>query len=183
MGKDSEKEWINVYVSLNRFTVPVLLILYCKSTIVAVVYLPSRVRIFATAWTAARQASLSFTLSWSLLKLVSIESVMPSQSTVLQKKKENKLIWIKSKSVWYKKKKSPVSGYSHILKYWGSGLQHVSLGVTMQSLTTGLSIKLVWGRTKMSAQAGLEYLGWIWSIRELLGFPSLRGYSSNSLQE
>ena len=32
----------------------------------------------ATPWTAARQASLSITNSWSLLKLMSIESVMPS---------------------------------------------------------------------------------------------------------
>ena len=38
----------------------------------------SRVRLFATPWTAARQASLSITNSQSLLKLVSIESVMPS---------------------------------------------------------------------------------------------------------
>ena len=33
---------------------------------------------FATPWTAAHQASLSFTISWSLLKLMSIQSVMPS---------------------------------------------------------------------------------------------------------
>ena len=32
----------------------------------------------ATPWTAARQASLSFTISWSLLKLMSMESMMPS---------------------------------------------------------------------------------------------------------
>ena len=32
---------------------------------------------FVTPWTAASQASMSFTLSWSLLKLISIESVMP----------------------------------------------------------------------------------------------------------
>ena len=37
-----------------------------------------RVRLFATPWTAARQASLSITNSWSLPKLMSIESVMPS---------------------------------------------------------------------------------------------------------
>ena len=43
----------------------------------------SRIRLFATPWTAARQASLSFTISWSLLKLVSIESVMPSSHLVL----------------------------------------------------------------------------------------------------
>ena len=38
----------------------------------------SRVRLFETPWTAAGQASLSFTISQSLLKLMSIESVMPS---------------------------------------------------------------------------------------------------------
>ena len=38
----------------------------------------SRVRLFATPWTAARQASLSITSSRSLPKLMSIESVMPS---------------------------------------------------------------------------------------------------------
>ena len=37
----------------------------------------SRVRVFATAWTAACQASLSITNSLSLFKLMSIESVMP----------------------------------------------------------------------------------------------------------
>ena len=36
-----------------------------------------------TPWTAARQASLSFTISGSLLKLMSIESVMPSNHLVL----------------------------------------------------------------------------------------------------
>ena len=38
----------------------------------------SCVRLFATPWTAARQASLSFTISRSLLKLMSTEPVMPS---------------------------------------------------------------------------------------------------------
>ena len=41
------------------------------------------VRLFATPWTAARQASLSITNSWSLLKLTSIESVMPSSHLIL----------------------------------------------------------------------------------------------------
>ena len=43
----------------------------------------SRVRLFATPWTAACQASLSFTISQSLLKLMSIESVMPSNHPLL----------------------------------------------------------------------------------------------------
>ena len=45
---------------------------------VAVVQSLSRVRLFVTPWTAARQASLSFTISWSLLKLMSIESAVLS---------------------------------------------------------------------------------------------------------
>ena len=38
---------------------------------------------FASPWTAACQASLSFTISWSLLKFMSTESVMPSNHLVL----------------------------------------------------------------------------------------------------
>ena len=49
----------------------------------AVVQLLSGVRLFATPRTAARQASLSFTISWSLLKLMSIESAMPSNRLIL----------------------------------------------------------------------------------------------------
>ena len=42
----------------------------------------SHVRLFVTPWTAARQASLSITNSWSLLKLISIKSVMPSNHLI-----------------------------------------------------------------------------------------------------
>ena len=38
---------------------------------------------FTTPWTAACQASLSFTISWSLLKFMAIESVMPSNHLIL----------------------------------------------------------------------------------------------------
>ena len=43
----------------------------------------TRGRLFATPWTAAHQASRSITNSWSLFKLVSIESVMPSNLLIL----------------------------------------------------------------------------------------------------
>ena len=43
----------------------------------------SRVRLFATPWTAARQASLSITIPRSSLKLTSIELVMPSSHLIL----------------------------------------------------------------------------------------------------
>ena len=48
-----------------------------------VVWLLSHVQLFATPWTAIYQASLFFTISQGLLKLMSIESVMPSNYLVL----------------------------------------------------------------------------------------------------
>ena len=43
----------------------------------------SFVRLFETLWTAARQAPLSFTISWSLLEFMSIESVLASNHLIL----------------------------------------------------------------------------------------------------
>ena len=51
--------------------------------VVAAVELHSHVWLFVTPWTAARQASLSFIISWNLLKLMSIELVMPSNHLIL----------------------------------------------------------------------------------------------------
>ena len=48
-----------------------------------VVQLLSRVCLFVTPWTATCQPSLSFTISWSLLKLMSVELVMPSNHLFL----------------------------------------------------------------------------------------------------
>ena len=47
------------------------------------VWLLSRVQLFATPWTAARQASLSITNSWSLHKLMSTALVMPSNHLIV----------------------------------------------------------------------------------------------------
>ena len=54
-----------------------------SSLLKVVVQSLSCIRLFATPCTAARQASLSFTISQSLLKLMSIESVMPSNYLIL----------------------------------------------------------------------------------------------------
>ena len=53
------------------------------SICVAIVQLPSQVRLSVTPRTAARQASLSCTISQSCLKLMSIELVMPSSHLIL----------------------------------------------------------------------------------------------------
>ena len=73
--------WTLMHVSLSHSACP------CRlnrgKTVCAVVRLLSCVRFFVTPWTAARQASLSFTISGSLLKIMSIELVMPSNHLVI----------------------------------------------------------------------------------------------------
>jgi len=67
----------------------ILILIYLELTWYEVYYhfssvqLLSRVRLFAIPWIAARQASLSITISWSSLRLTSIESVMPSSHLIL----------------------------------------------------------------------------------------------------
>ena len=55
----------------------------CFYSVVVFIQSLSPVQLFATPWTAARQASLFFTISWSLLKLMFIESVMSSNHLIL----------------------------------------------------------------------------------------------------
>ena len=66
---------LETHVCLGRASTP------CGKAIV--VQLLSRVRLFATPWTAAHQASLSVTVTWSLLKFMSIELVMLSSDLIL----------------------------------------------------------------------------------------------------
>ena len=60
------------------YMIPTIAVLQFSS-----VQLLSHVRLFATPWTTEHQASLSVTNSWSLLKLISMESVMPSNHLIL----------------------------------------------------------------------------------------------------
>ena len=81
-------------MSISLFSMSVSPLLSCKSILqyqfsrcriraFSSVQLLSHVRLFATPWTAACQASQSFTISWSLLKFMSIMSVMPSNHLIL----------------------------------------------------------------------------------------------------
>ena len=54
-----------------------------KTSIVMVIQTLSRVWLFVITYTAAHRASMSFTISWSLLKIMSIESVMLSNHLIL----------------------------------------------------------------------------------------------------
>ena len=55
----------------------------CSKGMVQSCLVASCVWLFATPWTAAHQATLSITISWTLLKLMSTESVMPSNHLIL----------------------------------------------------------------------------------------------------
>ena len=68
------ESWLKIYKHLD-------FVYYCIYS-VSSVQLLSHVRLFATLWTAACQASLSITNSQSLLKLMAIESVMPSNHPI-----------------------------------------------------------------------------------------------------
>ena len=56
---------------------------FTTETLLVVSQLLSRVWLFATPWTAALKASLTFTISQSLLKLMSIDSMMPSNHLII----------------------------------------------------------------------------------------------------
>ena len=61
-------------------------IVYCRATgealLTLLLFSHSGVRLFATPWTIATQASLSFTITWNLIKFMSIE-LMPSNHIIL----------------------------------------------------------------------------------------------------
>ena len=81
-------EWIFIRLhwhkdNNNRLSCLYIKIYTCK-LLFSSVQLLSRVQLFATPWTAARQASLSFTNFWSPPKHMSTESVMPSNHLILR---------------------------------------------------------------------------------------------------
>ena len=71
----------HVILTPSMWTVSLLLVL--SVVFVAVVQSLSWVWLFGTPWTAACQTSLSFTISWSLVKFMPIELVMPSIQLIL----------------------------------------------------------------------------------------------------
>ena len=72
--EESEKAGLKLSIQKTKIMV---------SSPISSVQLLSHVWLFVTQWTAARQASLSITNYWSLPKLMSIESVMPSNHLIL----------------------------------------------------------------------------------------------------
>ena len=74
----SDNMVIDTYTIVLHFRV-----VFSRQMIVVTVQLISQVLLFVTSWTAASQASLSLSILQSLFKLMSIESVMPSNHLIL----------------------------------------------------------------------------------------------------
>ena len=87
IGKNSIKKWakdMNQYISKEDIQIAKKYMKrYSASLVISSVQWLSCVRLFATPWITAHQASLSITNSRSSLKLMSIESVMPSSHLIL----------------------------------------------------------------------------------------------------
>ena len=73
---------INRFIHIQLFPGFKTYHVYFILLVLVIVQLLSHVQFFETPWTAAHQASLSFIISWSLLKLISFESMMPSNHLI-----------------------------------------------------------------------------------------------------
>ena len=102
-------------------------ILISVFTFVAVVQLLSPVWLFVTPWTAACQISLSFTISWNPLKLMSIELVMPSNHLILHRPLSSCL------------QSFPASG--SFLKSWFSASGGQSIGASVAASALSINIQ------------------------------------------
>ena len=82
---NTANQWrvVNAVVSTEISALRKTVDFYLSNKFSSVQFSHGRVQLFATPWTAACQASLSITNSWSILKLVSIDLVMPSNHLIL----------------------------------------------------------------------------------------------------
>ena len=128
---------------------------YTPSICVAIVQLPGQVRLFVTAWTAARQASLSCTISQSWLKLMSIELVMPSGHLILCPllflpsifpsirvfSNESTLHIRRPKNWSFSFSTSPSNEYSGLISFWIDWFDLLASQGTLKSLLQHHSLK------------------------------------------
>ena len=83
VNNSQSRKWVSIFPPYRFFPFYYIFAYLLLAKILLVVQLLSCAPLFATPLTAACQVSLSFTISWSLLKLMSTESVMPSNHLIL----------------------------------------------------------------------------------------------------
>ena len=135
----------------------------------------SHVRLFETPWTAAHQASLSISNSQSLLKLMSIELVMPSNHLILcqpllllpsifpsNKVFSNKLVLhIRGPEYWsFSFSISPSNDYSGLISFRMDWLDLLAVGGTLKSLLQYHSLKtsILWRSAFFIVQLSHPYM-------------------------
>ena len=82
----SHQPWMTVLVAAHCRKLLMMAVIWISPTLICVfvvVWLLGHVQLFATPWAAVCQTSLCFTISWSLPKLMSIESMMLSNDLIL----------------------------------------------------------------------------------------------------
>ena len=90
---------------------------------------------FVTTWTASCQASLSFTVSWRFLKLMSIQSVMPPNHLILCR-----LLLLLPQSL-------PTSGSFPMSQHFTSGVQRIGASASISTLSMSIQGWFPWGLT------------------------------------
>ena len=122
---------------------------------VVFVQLLSCVRLFVIQWTTACQASLSFTITWSLLKLMSIVSVMPSNHLIFCHPFSSRLQYF------------PASVSFQVSQFFASGGQSIGVSASASDLPMNIQDWFPLGLTGLILQS-----------KELLSF--LQHYSSKA---
>ena len=142
--------------------------------VLAVVQSLSHVWLFATPWTVAHQASLSFTISWSSLKLMSIESLMLSNHLILCclllslsifpsiRVFSNETVlhigWLKYWSFSFSN--SPSSEYSRLISFRIDWFDLLAVQGTLKSLIQHHSLKasILWHSSFFMVQLSYPYI-------------------------
>ena len=132
-----------------------------------------RVQLFATPWTAARQASLSITNSQSLLKIMSIELVMPSNHLILccpllllpsvfpSIRVSSEVLCIRWPKYWsFSFSISPSSEYSGLISFRMDWLELLAVQGTLKSLLQHHSSKalILWHSALFTVQLSHPYM-------------------------
>ena len=112
----------------------------------------SRVQLFVTPWTAACQASLSITNSQSLLKLMSIESVMPSNHLILCRPLLSCL------------QSFPASGSFPVSQFFPSGGQRIGVSASASVLPMNIQDWFLLGWTGWKFFLGVRSFLWVHTI-------------------
>ena len=125
-----------------------LLLCIIVITYIVTVQSLSHAQVFMTSWTAASQASLSFTKTWSLLKLMSVELVMPSNHLILCHPlllpsifpsitvfSSESTLWIRWPKYWsFSFSISPTNEYSGLISFRMDWLDLLAVQGTLKSL-------------------------------------------------